>query len=275
MYRSGGRQTAVFLQQIERCGSLPRSRYAELRFHNRSNFMLDNNFTPTNNAFMKQRSLVALLIAVGIVVAFVPAVLCWHSLHPWQHAVNLDNFYQSKIASASPHDHDTRNNLARLPAGHETFDGVRFNVAGIIQLADGNDVTQTNNPYPESVEGIPVNRTCHQLHLLHGTVQGLGDQLVVSSLMLHYADGTTGKLDIVYGQQVYDWWFKGTADLPLAGNTKVAWVGQNPVAAAGGYRIRVFKSSFENPKPDLQIKTIDYVSALTTSGPFLLALTVE
>jgi hypothetical protein len=27
-HRSGGRQTAAFLQQIEECGSLPRSRYA-------------------------------------------------------------------------------------------------------------------------------------------------------------------------------------------------------------------------------------------------------
>ncbi len=224
---------------------------------------------------MKQRSLVALLVAAGFVAAFVPAALFWHSLRPWQHVVSLDSFYQSKIASASPHDRNPRNNLAKLPAGHQTFDGVRFNVAGLIQLADGNDVTQTNNPYPESVEGIPVNRICRQLHLLHGTTQGLGDQLVVASLVLHYADGTTGKLDIIYGQQVYDWWFQGSADLPLAGNTKVAWVGQNPEAARGGYRIRVFKSSFENPQPDKRITTIDYVSALTPSAPFLLALTVE
>ena len=134
---------------------------------------------------------------------------------------------------------------------------------------------QTNNLYPESIEDISVNRTCRQLHLLHGTVQGLGDQLVVASLLLHYADGTTGKLDIVYGQHVYDWWFKESSDLPLASGTKVAWVGQNREAARGGYRIRVFKSSFNNPKPDVRIKTIDYVSALTPSGPFLLALTVE
>jgi len=163
----------------------------------------------------------------GIAVVFVPAVLYWHFQRPWQHVVNLEDFYQTKIASASPHDRNPRNNLAGLPAGHRTFDGVRFNVVGIIQLADGNDVTQTNNLYPESIEDISVNRTCRQLHLLHGTVQGLGDQLVVASLLLHYADGTTGKLDIVYGQHVYDWWFKESSDLPLASGTKVAWVGQN------------------------------------------------
>ena len=82
-------------------------------------------------------------------------------------------------------------------------------------------------------------------------------------------------MNIVYGRHVYDWWFKGSSNLPLASGTKVAWVGQNPEATREGYHIRVFKSSFNNPKPDVRIQTIDYVSALTPSGPFLLALTVE
>jgi len=224
---------------------------------------------------MKKHTVVGLLVAVGIALVFGPAVFYWHFVRPWQHVVNLDYYYQTKIASALPHNRDPRNNLASLPAGHQTFDGVRFNVAGLIQLADGNDVTQTNNPYPESVAGIPVNRFCQRLHLLHGTVQGVDDQTVVASLVLNYADGTTEKLNIVYGQQVYDWWFKGSSDLPLAGNTKVAWAGDNPVATSAGYRIRVFKSSFINPKPNTRIETADFVSALTPSGPFLLALTVE
>ena len=100
---------------------------------------------------MKQRWLVGLLIVVVIVVTFVPALLYWQTVRPWQHLVNLDSYYQMKIAHASPHDRDSRNNLAQLPAGHRIFDGVRFNVAGLIKLAGGNDVTQTNIipiPYP-------------------------------------------------------------------------------------------------------------------------------
>jgi len=226
--------------------------------------------------FVRRYWLLGLLVAVGMVVlAAVPPLLYWHTQRPWQHMVNLDYYYQAKIASASPHDRNPRNNLAQLPAGHRTFDGVRFNVAGVIQLANGDDAAQTNNPYPVSVEDIPVNRFCRQLHLLHGTTQGLDDPRVVASLVLHYADGTTNRLDIVYGQNVYDWWFKGSADVSLADNTRVAWVGQNPQAAAEGYRIRIFKSSFDNPRPDVRITTVDYVSGLTSSGPFLVALTVE
>lgn len=224
---------------------------------------------------MKRPVVLVLLIVAGFALVSVPAGFYWYSLHPWQHPVNLNYYYQAKMPSVSPHDPNSRNNLAKLPAGYRIIDGVRFNVAGLIQLANGNDVAQTNNPYPQSVEGIPINRTFRQLHVLHGTTQGAGDQTVTASFVLHYADGSTDKLDIVYGQQVYDWWFQGTANPPLAGNTKIAWAGSNPEATRQGYRIRVFKSSFNNPKPNQRVDAIDYVSALSSSGPFLLALTTE
>jgi hypothetical protein len=205
-------------------------------------------------------------------------VLYWHSLHPWQHVVNLNYFYQARIASATPHDRDPGNNLAQLPAGYRIIDGVRYNVAGLIEVAGGDDVAQTNNPYPYpvSVESIPVNRFCRQLHLLHGTTGSVDNQTLVAKLVLHYGDGTTGDLDIIYGEQVYDWWFRGDGNPPLAGNTEVAWIGENPSAKRKGYRIRVFTTSFINPKPGVRVETIDYVSALApTSSPFLVALTVE
>jgi serine/threonine protein kinase len=220
----------------------------------------------------------ALLIIVAAAVVVAPALIYWQTAHLWQHPVNLDSYYQAKIASASPHDRDKANNLAQLPAGRRILDGVRFNVAGVIEVACANDIAQTNDPYPypASVEGIPVNRFCHQIHVLHGTTGSVDDQTLVAKLVLHYVDGTTADLDIIYGEQVYDWWFRGNGDPPLAGNTKVAWTGENQSAKRKGYRIRVFKTSFINPKPGVRIETLDYVSALApTSSPFLLALTTE
>ena len=227
---------------------------------------------------MKKTMVVALLITVGVALVVTPALFYCRMVRPWNHVVDLDYYYQTRIASASPHDRDPRNNLAQLPEGHQIFDGVRFNVAGIINLACGNDVTRTNDsyPYPVSVEGIPVNRFCSQLHLLHGMTGGADDQTLVAKLVLHYADGTTADLDIIYGQQVYGWWFKGDDNPPLAGDTKIAWIGDNPTAKKHGYRIRVFKTSFMNPKPGAQVETVDYVSALvSTSSPFLVAMTTE
>jgi serine/threonine protein kinase len=242
----------------------------------RKSLSAPSNSTTRTQHFMKKRMVVGLLIIIGIALVFVPALLYWRMVSPWHHVVSLDYYYQTKIAVASPHDRDPQNNLAQLPRGHQIFDGVGFNVAGLIQLAGGDDVAQTNNPYPVSVEGIPVNRFCNQLHLLHGMTEGADDQTVVAKLVLHYGDGTTADLDIVDGQQVYGWWFKGDGNPPLAGNTKVAWIGENPTARRHGFRIWVFKTSFINPKPGMRVETIDYVSALTPIGaPFLLALTTE
>lgn len=227
---------------------------------------------------VKSLVIYALLVTVVVAAVIAPALYYWHAIRPWQHAVNLDYYYQAKIASASPHDRDTANNLAQMPAGHQIIDGIRFNVAGVIELACANDLAQTNNPwpYPQSVEGIPVNRFFRQLSLLHGTTGSADDQTLVAKLVLHYVDGTTADLDITYGEQVYDWWFKGDANPPLAGNTNVAWIGENRAATKKGYRIRVFKTLFDNPKPGVRVETIDYVSALApASSPFLLALTAE
>ena len=73
------------------------------------------------------------------------------------------------------------------------------------------------------------------------------DQTVAAKLVLHYGDGTTADLDIIRGQQVYGWWFKEDDNPPLAGNTKVAWIGENPTAKKHGYRIRVFQNLVSQP----------------------------
>jgi hypothetical protein len=39
--------------------------------------------------------------------------------------------------------------------------------------------------------------------------------------------------------------------------------------------VRLCRTTFENPQPGKVIATIDYVSAMAGSAPFLVALTVE
>jgi hypothetical protein len=50
--------------------------------HKQRKFRLDNNSSLTSNALMKRLWLVGLLIATGIAVVFVPAVLYWHFQRP-------------------------------------------------------------------------------------------------------------------------------------------------------------------------------------------------
>jgi hypothetical protein len=39
--------------------------------------------------------------------------------------------------------------------------------------------------------------------------------------------------------------------------------------------LRLFKRTYDNPKPDLTIQTLDFVSTRAESAPFLVALTLE
>ena len=42
-----------------------------------------------------------------------------------------------------------------------------------------------------------------------------------------------------------------------------------------GITLRLFRTTWTNPRPDLEIKTLDFISAMSKAGPFLVALTAE
>jgi hypothetical protein len=56
---------------------------------------------------------------------------------------------------------------------------------------------------------------------------------------------------------------------------KVAWRGENARSKNAGRSIRLFLTTWTNVVPDLEVESIDFVSALATPAPFLIAITVE
>ena len=49
----------------------------------------------------------------------------------------------------------------------------------------------------------------------------------------------------------------------------------NPFRVEGLSGLRLFKTAFLNPQPDKEIKSIDYVSGMAGSAPFMIAMTLE
>ncbi len=88
---------------------------------------------------------------------------------------------------------------------------------------------------------------------------------------LHYADGQTQELPIVYGKQVRDW-FSNPGTQSLDDNTVVAW-SVKPVRDADNKTL--FRTSWDNPLPDVELKSIDFVSGMADPAPFLIAISVE
>ncbi|WP_166831119.1 leucine-rich repeat domain-containing protein [Thalassoroseus pseudoceratinae] len=134
--------------------------------------------------------------------------------------------------------------------------------------------------WPDSVEGIPVGKKATHIHFLHGTgwgSPGVADGTVLGHYKVHYEDDTSKQVPIVYGEDLRDWWQLG--DTSKASRAEIAWTGVNDASKDfRGQRVelRLFVRSWENPKHDVKIDSIDFVSLNNTvSSPFNIAMTLE
>ncbi len=168
----------------------------------------------------------------------------------------------------------TDNQLAGLTPGIQNLGGIDFDIRGIVQVA-GKAGWSTN--FPSEVKGIPVHQKCARIHFLHaaawGKPQDEGKQ--IGSYVIHYAANNM-RLDvpIIYGQAVRDW-HEWSGEMPGPKELTVAWKGQNGVSKRANAAIRLFRTTWNNLVPDVEIQSIDFVSSLTNSAPFLVAITVE
>lgn len=174
------------------------------------------------------------------------------------------------------------NSLASLPAGEQTLAGIKFNVGPGAVLLGSTELAAL----PEKIEGIPVDTAFSKLHVLHATNFGGGlnkpgdewyveDGTLIGQYVLHFADGSTEGLSILYGRDVRDWWYVDGEKEPSVG--KVAWKGENGSASTFGAHIRLYATTYTNPKPDQKVLRIDYLSrkSETPAAPFCLAMTIE
>ena len=204
----------------------------------------------------------------------------------------LGEAFHGRVSPALQQDDD----LSGLAAGLVEVGGIKFDMRGVIQLRRaeplGGAWELATLDDPVRVDGIPIQQETSRLHLLLGTVRGKnnvqgdgtaqgeeavpGEGAVIGRLELHYPDGETRPLELVYGHDVRDWWEDPAyAATEGTGRAKVVWTGTNPVANENGCRLRLYLNTRDNPRPGVRITTFDFVSAMSESGPFLIAVTVE
>ena len=172
------------------------------------------------------------------------------------------------------------NNLAEVPTGEREFAGVKFKV--------GEKYLQLNSPHfptakPDKVEGIKVGRPFARLHILQATGYGssaegspkhVPDDAVIAEYKVRYDDGETATIEVVYGKDVRDYWF--TDRSPGVTRGKVAWEGDCDASKRLSCRVRLYRTTWENPKPGKRVKEIDFVRGKdTAAAPLCVALTAE
>jgi len=96
----------------------------------------------------------------------------------------------------------------------------------------------------------------------------------VGTYVLHYSDGETRELPILAGRDIRGWWGYPAVRGNLQ-DARVAWVGSSPTAVREGSYLLLFKSTRDNPRPDVEVTSIDFVSSMAFGSPMLVALTVE
>lgn len=174
--------------------------------------------------------------------------------------------------------HTTKDSLAQLPSGLGRFDGVLFDVRGVIQLAGERFATQPIQ-YPAAVEGVRVAARVKRLHLLGAVVDGyrsIPRGVEVGWVRLRYRGGGTVDLPLRLGSDLEDHWVPAVNPRP-ANAARVAWWGMS-----GGTELlapprceALFHVTLDNPDPDREVEALDLLSAGGTAAPFLVAITVE
>lgn len=168
------------------------------------------------------------------------------------------------------------NNLKSLPRGDQTMLGVPFMIGeSMIQLC-----SKRAPDFPDEVLGIEIGTTCTHIHLLQATgwgSPGVNEGKRLGHYAVHYADGSTDEIPINYGEDVRDWW--KWDQFRSASRARVGWTGINEASAdfrGRSVSLRLFVRTWVNPKPDVEISSLDFVTLNETiSAPFCIAMTVE
>ncbi len=164
-----------------------------------------------------------------------------------------------------------RNNLGQLPSGVRALADVQFDIRGLIQVGSE---SFDGLLYPEGITNIAVHQLCRRLHFLHSAILAttVPSGKEIGRYTVHYANGESHPIAIIIGRDVADWFSSTNENISAL---TVAWVGDTEESRATGRKIRLFKTTWENPQPAIVIESIDFVAGSVAAKPFLVAITVE
>ncbi|HVM47584.1 MAG TPA: tetratricopeptide repeat protein, partial [Candidatus Acidoferrum sp.] len=182
--------------------------------------------------------------------------------------VDLTLYYNAGL-KGNWHGDESDNDLAVLRAGIQRLGGTEFDVRGLVQ------VSRCLVAYPALVTNIPLGQVCRRIHFLDAAclADGLPDGRQLGRYVVHYLNGQREEIPLIQGRDLADWWEPANEQgRPFV----VAWTGTNPTSPNRGHRrIRLFKTTWPNPRPDVGVHSIDFEATDEQGSPFLVALTLE
>lgn len=162
-------------------------------------------------------------------------------------------------------------NMAPMLTGINTCDGTRFDARGCLFLASGK---YYSDRVPDQMLGIPVALKGQRIRLLHGTFWGHdAPGTPIGKYVLHFADGTAIERPLVLGRDVLE--TKAEPPPPSSGNATVACDFKEQNSVTENDKVHLYVTTWDNPHPETEILSLDFISFRQTEAPFLVAVTIE
>ncbi len=161
------------------------------------------------------------------------------------------------------------NDLREMPNGLLEMEGTPFWIAPArldvpaAVILGGSAICRA---FPKRVDNIEINSNLTALNFLHGCAFASDRGANVAEYVVHYEDGKTQTIELVYSYNIYAW-----DDQSTAMSYGFAW----RTCAQDGRLVGVSELRWVNPRPDVKVTSIDFVSKGTEASPFLLAITLE
>jgi len=163
-----------------------------------------------------------------------------------------------------------------VPRGVQTFDGIPFLLSGKVEVT-GLDAARHGDFLPPRISGIPVGQKAARLQVLHAAAHGHKDGVPLAALVLHYANGETQSLRLVYGLHARNWRRESGERNPRPDdpNSHLAWSLVDEESPSSDGALRLYRTPLDNPFPDQVITSLDFVSLFSKATPILFAVTLE
>lgn len=158
------------------------------------------------------------------------------------------------------------NSLSVVPNGDAWFGTDLFRLSkdnakqSAVRLASSLDDAPA---YPSAVS-IPIGKKAGKLLFLHTSAWVDGTNRKVGTYCIKYGDGTESTIDIRYGDNVISW----TDQRSIQGAFR-CWEGRTP----NGEKVSLHRLEWTNPKPDVEIRSIELGSERTEAGLAVLGIT--
>jgi len=185
--------------------------------------------------------------------------------------LDLTAFYNQRIEDD---DYFNLEGMPDLKPGLHLLGGTPFDVRGVIHLGGVASLLDCNR-FPTKTPPIPVHRRVQRLHTLQFCAYDTTWGTLVGRFVLRYADGSTSELPIRFGIDTREWWLKRDTDDAEAPVPEPVWRGANRYADGLGFDIGFFKRTYANPRPEVEIESLEFQSTMSACSPAVMAITVE